>query len=77
MVRAGAPPSSTKKKEKEAPASGEDNTDELESKRLRELSFANGLLSKTRSHAQHPLFPSKSKLLLLLPLRYVVPANLL
>eukprot|EP00250_Pteridium_aquilinum_P010590 c19500_g1_i3 orf=506-2104(-) len=61
MVRAGAPtPSKRKEKEGGAVVSTEDKAEERESKRLRDLAFSRSLLSRTRSHAHHPSFPSKT-----------------
>lgn len=60
MVRAGAPTPSKRKEKEVASASAEDKADEMESKRLRDLAFSRGLLSRTKSHAQHPSLPSKT-----------------
>jgi hypothetical protein len=62
---AAASSSSFKKKEKAREDGLPENTDELQSKRLRDLSFSNGLLSRTRSRARHSLPASKSKIPLL------------
>lgn len=60
MVRAGVPTPSKRKEKEVAAASAEDKADDMENKRLRDLAFSRGLLSRTKSHAQHPSLPSKT-----------------
>ncbi|MCO5598132.1 hypothetical protein L7F22_052224 [Adiantum nelumboides] len=60
MVRGGATTPSKRKEKEGAPLSAEDKAEEAQSKRLRDLAFSRRLLSRARSHARHPSFPSKT-----------------